>query len=382
MDKSTVIKQLKFKRHQIKLVISMTAIIAFLVGCVSQRAADVKFSNPKRIVDIVVNENSESLEITIKGNQPLTYTVKKQSSPKGLLINFPGTAFDIGKGNYSPPYNDIIWSIKTSEIFEKKAITSHIFIALKKDTLYDLVLNKEEILVTFSKSTVVSDDVKPQPQPAAIKPQPKFTPADITTATRIKTITVKPSQNKIVVHVQADGTVKNFKSFTLNNSAKIVFDLFKLKSPYKQEQKIAVSSKWIKQIRYFGHPDRVRLVLETHKDYLAKYAALPTDSGLLIHVGDTTSLSAIAVPNAKKKNPRTKRVTLTWDKVPNATSYNVYLSNSPGVSRHHGTKISNIKGNYTAAELKPGATYYFVVTAVNESGESTESEEITFTVGD
>ena len=115
---------------------------------------------------------------------------------------------------------------------------------------------------------------------------------------------------------------------------------------------------------------------------MANYAALPTDSGLLIHVGDTTGLSAKAVPNVKKENPRTKRVTLTWDKVPNATSYNVYLSNSPGVGRHKGSKISNIKSNYTTAELKPGATYYFVVTAVNESGESTESEEITFTVGD
>ena len=377
-----MIKQLKFKRPQMKSVISMTAIIVFMVGCVSQRAANVKFSNPKRIIDIVVNENSESLEITIKGNQPLTYTVKKQPSPKGLLINFPGAAFDIGKGNYSPPYNDIIWSIKTSEIFEKKAITSRVFIALKKDTPYDLTPNREEILVTFSKSTVVSDDVKPQPKPAAIKPQPKFTPTNIATATRIKAITAKPSQNKLVVHVQADGTVKDFKSFTLYNSGKIVFDLFKLKSPFKQEQKIAVSSKWIKQIRYFGHPDRVRLVLETHKDYLAKYAALPTESGLLIHVGDTTGLSAKAVPNEKKENPRTKRVTLTWDKVPNATSYNVYLSNSPGVGRHKGSKISNIKSNYTTAELKPGATYYFVVTAVNESGESTESEEITFTVGD
>jgi trans-2-enoyl-CoA reductase len=75
------------------------------------------------------------------------------------------------------------------------------------------------------------------------------------------------------------------------------------------------------------------------------------------------------------------QVTLAWDNVPNAISYNIYWNNSPGVTKHNGKKISNVKNPHTINGLKRGATYYFVVTAVGESGESEESEEISFTVG-
>ena len=72
-------------------------------------------------------------------------------------------------------------------------------------------------------------------------------------------------------------------------------------------------------------------------------------------------------------------VTLTWDDVPNATSYNIYWSDSPGVTIFNGKKISNINNPHTIKDLKPG-TYYFVVTAVNEFGESAESAEFSFLI--
>jgi Fibronectin type III domain len=73
-------------------------------------------------------------------------------------------------------------------------------------------------------------------------------------------------------------------------------------------------------------------------------------------------------------------VTLTWDDVSNAVSYNIYWSNKKGVTKHNGTKISHVKNPHTIAGLKKGSTYYFIVTAVNESGESAASESISFTV--
>ena len=78
----------------------------------------------------------------------------------------------------------------------------------------------------------------------------------------------------------------------------------------------------------------------------------------------------------------TGQVTLTWDKVPNATSYNVYWSVSPGVNRHNGNRISNVKNPVTITGLKRGNTYYFVVTTVNEFGESKESEVLSYTAGE
>jgi fibronectin type 3 domain-containing protein len=85
--------------------------------------------------------------------------------------------------------------------------------------------------------------------------------------------------------------------------------------------------------------------------------------------------------NVKASTPETREVTLAWDDVSNATSYNIYWSDKAGVTRKNGTKISNVKSPHKIAGLKKGAKYYFIVTAVNASGESKESEELSFTVG-
>jgi fibronectin type 3 domain-containing protein len=86
-----------------------------------------------------------------------------------------------------------------------------------------------------------------------------------------------------------------------------------------------------------------------------------------------------AIQDHKSSIPEKKNVTLGWDHVPNAISYNIYWNDSPGVTKKNGKKISNVKNPHTFKGLKPG-TYYFVVTAVNESGESEESEEFSLTV--
>ena len=66
---------------------------------------------------------------------------------------------------------------------------------------------------------------------------------------------------------------------------------------------------------------------------------------------------------------------LSWNEVPGAISYNVYGSTSPGVTKLSGSKIRNATNPLTINELEPGKTYYFVVTVVNELGESEESSE-------
>ena len=85
------------------------------------------------------------------------------------------------------------------------------------------------------------------------------------------------------------------------------------------------------------------------------------------------------IQDHKSSASEQRNVTLAWDHVPNAVSYNIYWKNSPGVSKLSGKKISNVKTPHTIEGLKPG-TYYFVVTAVNESGESEESEEFSLTI--
>ena len=89
-----------------------------------------------------------------------------------------------------------------------------------------------------------------------------------------------------------------------------------------------------------------------------------------------------STPKQPAPNVGDGEVTLTWDNVSNATSYNIYWSNKKGVTKGNGTRISNVKNPHTITGLKKGSTYYFVVTAVNKSGESAVSEGISYTVGE
>ena len=106
-----------------------------------------------------------------------------------------------------------------------------------------------------------------------------------------------------------------------------------------------------------------------------------------IQFGDILSHSEpnAAIPDSKPIDKastlETHDVTLGWKDVPNATSYNIYWSDKPGVTKRNGTKISNVKNPHKIKGLKRGEKYYFVVTAVDASGESKESEEISFIDG-
>ncbi len=81
----------------------------------------------------------------------------------------------------------------------------------------------------------------------------------------------------------------------------------------------------------------------------------------------------------KTPSPAMTQATIAWDNVPGATSYNIYWRSQPGVTKHNGQKLANVENPHTLNGLVPGRTYYLVVTAVSQNGESSVSEEISFT---
>lgn len=74
------------------------------------------------------------------------------------------------------------------------------------------------------------------------------------------------------------------------------------------------------------------------------------------------------------------KVAISWNSIPEAESYNVYMSLSLGASKKNfdGRK-STTETSYSWAGLKNGTSYYFVVTAVKKDRESGDSKEITAT---
>jgi hypothetical protein len=73
------------------------------------------------------------------------------------------------------------------------------------------------------------------------------------------------------------------------------------------------------------------------------------------------------------------RVTIAWNVVEKATAYNIYWSNGSNVQISGSTKITNVTSPYSHGGLSSGSRYYYVVTAVNASGESNVSQEVSAT---
>jgi len=76
-----------------------------------------------------------------------------------------------------------------------------------------------------------------------------------------------------------------------------------------------------------------------------------------------------------------QQVTLSWDPMPEATSYNVYWSTSRDVGTTNGTLIANVANPYIHTGLLDNTTYYYVVTAVANGLESEESDVVWSTPG-
>ncbi|HSN90337.1 MAG TPA: fibronectin type III domain-containing protein, partial [Anaeromyxobacteraceae bacterium] len=83
-----------------------------------------------------------------------------------------------------------------------------------------------------------------------------------------------------------------------------------------------------------------------------------------------------AAPLHVEASPGDGMVTLRWDPASGADSYVVYWSNASGVSRSNGTPLPSQELILNHEGLENGVTYFYVVTAVNEAGESAESTEV------
>ena len=88
-----------------KQSISLAVMIVLFFGCAPHQAANVRDSGPKRITDILISKNSESLVFTIKANQSLTYTANKLDFPMGVLLHFPDMSLDLDRVVFKPPDN-------------------------------------------------------------------------------------------------------------------------------------------------------------------------------------------------------------------------------------------------------------------------------------
>ncbi len=91
------------------------------------------------------------------------------------------------------------------------------------------------------------------------------------------------------------------------------------------------------------------------------------------------SATPLTAPGPVTATAGSKQVTVGWTPELGATSYNIYWSTTTGVTTGTGTKITGAANPYVQTGLTSGTPYYYIVTAVNASGESAASPQVTAT---
>ncbi|MBW1822883.1 MAG: AMIN domain-containing protein [Deltaproteobacteria bacterium] len=190
--------------------------------------------------------------------------------------------------------------------------TTRILISLKKDIPYDVTPDDTGIKISFLtsdlKETEISaaDLTEDEKEALGTIQAAKTIDESIPAATRLESVYATKYEEKIKVDVNADGVIKNYKFFTIKSPARIVFDIYNIKSPFKKQKTVPVNSKWVSRVRHFGYPDKVRVVLDTKKKFLSAFSAYPVETGLEIHVGKEADAQVIAASSEKVFTPEKK----------------------------------------------------------------------------
>lgn len=320
--------------------------MVFLVGCAPTMASTQnnnaeKIDEFKLITGITTFEDSETINVLVNTNQQLTYTSVKQFSPPGVVLYFPQTALD--KNRIKPeitPENESLDVIKSSEL-TNNGHTSRIEIALTQDLSFSVNRDTSGIRVSFKKPTRVDKTDSSQAMEVATRddkskeiPEVKPITAPEPVATRLESVYAMQSEKGVKIKLLADGTINNYKQFTIDNPARIVFDIYNIEQSQKKEQLIPVKSKWVKNVRHFAYPGKLRVVLDTEKEYLSSYNATPAKNGLLIYVGEnvapepepvqtrqalqekSTDLAAKTVSSTDQKEPAKSKIIETKVQTP------------------------------------------------------------------
>jgi type IV pilus assembly protein PilQ len=272
------------------------AFVTLLTGCAGNTAvapdmnAGVSGSDLKQIDKLSVSEDEGGVYLTIEGSTDLLYSEIRKPSPPEVTFYFPGTQLKELQDNYDVAL-DPVSQITTSEVVAD-GHTAKIAVLLNRDATYSVDQNEQGLQIAFSKEVVVQDqdEVAEEELPAvADEAIAAETPSGLDTApkgTRIEAVDFEERTDGIDITVVADGTIKEYSAFTVDNPPRIVFDIPNISSPYKGLQKVAVDSKWVTGMRHFCYPDKLRLVLDTDRSYMTAFASKPIQNGLLISVSE------------------------------------------------------------------------------------------------
>lgn len=136
---------------------------------------------------------------------------------------------------------------------------------------------------------VAADQPAPSPAPerrASPPPPPSVSLASAMPGKRkLRSVHATQKRAATLITVQADGPIRDYKSYTTAHPPTIIYDIFDIGMNQRQTEVFPVGSQWVERIRHVSYPDRLRLFIETKAAYIDDFSDHPIANGLTIRVG-------------------------------------------------------------------------------------------------
>jgi type IV pilus assembly protein PilQ len=295
------------------LLLSLLAALVFVVSsCAGKNSGPTATADSragaelKQIRTVSVTEDDQYTYLTIAGSDDLLFSDIRKAAPPTVSFYFPGTKLvdiqEVDRVDTHP-----IQEVHASEVVAD-GHTAKVTVNLIQDADYTVDQSPEGVIVAFVRAPQVEEEnlISVEPAVDAVEAMPVV--ADVPPAssdsetidpqaleaaakgTCIEMVDFREQSDGVDIFILADGPISDYSAFTVDNPPRIVFDIYDISSPFRGLQKIEISSKWVKGVRHFCYPEKLRVVLDTDRSYLTTFTSKPVKNGLRINVAETKSI--------------------------------------------------------------------------------------------
>jgi type IV pilus assembly protein PilQ len=279
----------------------LLVLIFYAFGCASQPSAPLSSEDsvgeslstePRQLTDIQVLDQNGFLDILLVGSDSMTYTAFKAIDPLRLVLDLPNTE---SVAVFSPlaVENEIIGKIETLMLTQDPQPMTRVEIGLNQETAYEIIQDQNQILVQFEKARLLTEAAPAEVEMAA-EPEEEVYATETTAqmeavaseasapASKITAIQPIALDEELKVYIIGDGSLTNYRVFTLTDPARLVLDLMGVASEVDKKTS-PPSDSLVKGIRVGTHPEKVRVVFD-----LVQPAGIPYQ---VVSVGDRLVVS-------------------------------------------------------------------------------------------
>ncbi|MEJ2068321.1 MAG: AMIN domain-containing protein, partial [Deltaproteobacteria bacterium] len=263
----------------------LSIFIVAVAGCATTTATGPgasKTTTGKTIKVESVTEMKDRVIISLISDGKVDYTPYRLESPLRLVVDMPDAAFE-ESGKKISVDNGTISTIHQVNMTSEGKSVARLEVYLVKDTNY-LIPEQEgnKLKIEVQRLDETAAGTTPAAEDTSVTEEKKWTNA----ATKIINVSTSDDASGTKGTIFADGYVKDFESFVLEDPYRLVVDISGVKSTYPNKS-LAVGSKDVKNIRIGIHPNKVRFVLESGvAGGLNSYNVYSVENKLLIVFGE------------------------------------------------------------------------------------------------